>query len=127
MDLNRDNFSTGLGIATVAAGVVFFRKIKLMLIGIFGGQIDKMEFGGLCCLVLLVYMVIKEANRGEEWHLFSDLYILFIAGGAMTGLGLNSVLDHIRRVKETDSSVQREETTNIEITKTQTPTEDERP
>jgi hypothetical protein len=79
--------------------VFLFNKVKLAILNIFGGSIDKTEFAGLLFSGFLAYMLWKEANRTHEWSLFNELYIFVVAGAALTGLGLPSILNTIKDIK----------------------------
>lgn len=118
MKINEDYFSAGLGTGVAVLLILFMNRIKKAVLYIFGGSLDKMEFAGICFLLLLTYMVIKEAEREHEWHLFNELYVFFIAGGAMTGLGLGKVLTTIKHIKG-GSSTTVEETHSTQVTKTE--------
>lgn len=102
--LNIQEFSTGLGIATAVIFVLFFNRIKAMILYIFGGQLDKTEFGGLIFTAAFLWMLHKEGTRTSEWHLFSELYILVVASAALIGLGLNAVLDYLKEIRNSGTN-----------------------
>ena len=99
-----ESFAAGFGVALVAACVIFFRRIKHIILSIFGGTLDKTEFAGLIFTAAFLWMLYKEGTRTSEWHLFSELYIFVVAGAALTGLGLNRVLDHIKDLRSGTTS-----------------------
>lgn len=95
---------TIIGIFGVIIILFFFKKIKRGILSIFGGSIELPEAAGTVFLGLFVYMVWKDGNRQYEWHHFNELYILFTAGAAMTGLGLKSVLETVKEIRTGTSS-----------------------
>lgn len=113
MEITNYNYILGgFGVIIAISFVFFFKKVRQMFLNIFDGHFDKAELAGLTCLILLVYMVIKEGNRVQEWHLYNDLYIISVTAGAMSGMGLKAVLKHIASMKGV-SSTETEEVKKI--------------
>lgn len=107
----------GLAILASILLVLFFRSMKKAILRLFGGSIELSEAGGVVCMVYLGYMIYQEAHRATlEFHVYNELYILFIAGGAMTGLGLKHALDTYKEIKLGNSG-------NSTITNTNTQTQ----
>lgn len=117
MDLNKIDFSAGLGATLGLIIALFWKRLKVSVLYVFGGSFDKSELAGVIFLLLLIYMIIMEGNRVSQWSLYNDLYILSVTAGAMTGLGLKSVLTHFQRMKgyetKTENKVEITETTEI--------------
>jgi len=102
-----------LGIMGAIVIFVSIRAIKRAVLKLFGGSIELSELAGCLFAGLFTYMIIKEGNRTHEWHYYSELYIFFTAGAAMTGLGLSKVLETIKEMRLGSSG-------NSTITNTQT-------
>lgn len=90
--------------------LIFKKSIKRAILSIFGGSVELSEMAGVVFLVLFTYMIIKEGNREHEWHLYNELYIFFTAGAAMTGLGLQHVLEVIKDTRSISSTKTKIET-----------------
>lgn len=98
-------------------GFLIFRKsIKNSILSLFGGSVQLPEAAGMIFLGLFIYMIIKEGNRDHEWSYYNELYIFFTAGAAMTGLGLQHVLEVVKDMK-TGNPVNKTEENGSETTK----------
>jgi hypothetical protein len=96
-------FYTLIVIATLIV-LLSLNSIRRSILSLFGGSIELPEAAGVVFMVLFTYMIIKEGNREHEWHIYNELYIFFVAGAAMTGLGLNKVLNTVKDIKIGNSS-----------------------
>lgn len=97
--MNTDNLFVALGIIGAILLVLSFRSIKRAILKLFGGSIELSEIGGVLFAYLFAKMIFEEGNREHEWHIYNELYIFFTAGAAMTGLGLNKVLDTYKEIR----------------------------
>ncbi len=100
--MNIQYISISFGIVLALVFIFTFNKIRKVILSIFGGSIDKVELGGIIFTFYLGYMIRQEALRIDlSHHVYNELYIFFIAGAAMTGLGLNKVLDAVKEMRST--------------------------
>lgn len=105
-----NSYLIGLGLGTVILFVVFYNRIRKAILIAFGGSIDKVELGGIIFTIYLGYMIREEALRKDlSHHVYNELYIFFVAGAAMTGLGLSKVLDTIRDIKSVNQNNSNDE------------------
>jgi len=120
MEKNSINYVLiGLGIVLALLLTFNYNKLKKGFLHIFGGDIDKVEFGGLVFLFMFIWMIYKEGTRDHDWQYFSDTYILFVSGAAVTGLGMNKVIEAFKQMRGVDTTETKIET---KITKTNTDT-----
>jgi ABC-type tungstate transport system substrate-binding protein len=97
--MNIQYISISFGIVLALVVILAFNKTKKAILSLFGGSIELPEFGGVVFLGLFIYMIIKEGGREHQWHYYNELYIFFVAGAAMTGLGLSKVLDTVKEIR----------------------------
>lgn len=106
---NIQYIAISFGIVLAIVLIFTFNKIRKVILAIFGGSIDKVELGGIVFTIYLGYMIRQEALRSDlSHHVYNELYIFFIAGAAMTGLGLSKVLDTIKEVRLGSSNQTKE-------------------
>lgn len=105
--------------------VILFKRIKKSILSVFGGSIELPEVGGVIGVIYLGYMIVVEGQRTNlQYHVYNELYIFFVAGMAMTGLGLKDVLN---AVKEIRGQAPINKTEEIKITQKTTVDESEAP
>jgi hypothetical protein len=70
----------------------------IYIIKVYAGEdkkLDKKEFKEFAAfgffLWAAVYIILKEANREREAHLFSEIWIFFILSGLLTSLSLDRI------------------------------------
>lgn len=90
--------SLGLKIIAIVGAIVSFRWIVKIFAGN-DGKFSVIEFGKMAGIIFFlwaaVYIIIKEANRPSEYHLFSEWHLAIIFGGLLSVLHLESALDRI--------------------------------
>lgn len=114
------NILVTLGIVGAILLVLFSKTLKRAILSLFGGSIELPEAAGIVFTYLFIHMVMKEGNRTHEWHYYNELYIFFTGGAAMTGLGLNKVLDTVKEIRMgnagnstvTNTQIQKREVNN---------------
>jgi len=103
----------GLVIIMVIIVIISFRRLKQSILNVFGGSIEAPELAGVVLIGYLGYMLYQEAHiTNLQFHVYNELYIFFIAGGAMTGLGLNKVLEAVKDIRGINTT---SSTTKIEV------------
>lgn len=94
--------TTWLIVSFVIVGLIMATWLGSKIAKIFKGKDGEWstnEFlqmvGAGSLLGLTIYMVVKEANRSEEWQLFGPMYILLVIGGFLTAVHLDRVLETV--------------------------------
>ena len=97
--------STQIIMLSSVIGLGMLIWIGKYIVKIFSGKdgiLNEQEFyrmvGCFTFLSLTIFMVVMEAFRENEYHLFSEFYIVIVIGGFLSIIGQEKFIDTIRDI-----------------------------